>query len=106
MSDESYRSEQPNGKSRLMLVAFFLLVLSMAWAGTRIDGSGNTIQRDVVSPAGGTLIKTSLFESINATAGQVVVGQSHDSTGMRLYHGVHGPVALKRAGSRDWDEYK
>jgi hypothetical protein len=89
----------------LILGAFFLLVLSMAWAGTRFDGSGNTIKRDVVSPAGGARIKTFLLGSMNATAGQVVVGQSQDSAGMRLYHGVHGPVALKTS-SRDWDEYK
>ncbi len=89
----------------LALSAVFLLALSMAWAGTRMDGSGNTIERDVVSPAGGNRISTSLFSSMNATAGQAVAGLSASASGMRLYHGIHGPGYI-RAASRDWHKYE
>jgi hypothetical protein len=81
------------------------LTLSLAWAGTRMDGSGNTITRDVVAPAGGMTLNTLSNGSINATAGQVTAGLSINSQGMRIYHGIHGPVLLKTAG-RDWKEYE
>jgi hypothetical protein len=86
------------------LSAIFLLTLSMAWAGTRMDGSGNTIERDVVSPAGGARIST-LLGSMNATAGQAAAGLSTSASGMRLYHGIHGPGYIK-AASQDWHKYE
>ena len=75
------------------VVVFCILVFALAlgWAGTRQDESGNTIEQDLIAPAGGGQMADSGDNAIVASAGQVCVGVSRADNNSELFHGVYFP---------------
>jgi len=76
-------------RTRFVLIMCIVALLAVVgWAIAREDGNGNTIEQDLIAPAGGGRITDAGLNDVIAAAGQPCVGVSQASNGSKLTHGV------------------
>ena len=77
---------------KVSILVIFLLTIN--WAISREDGSGNTIDRDLIAPAGAGMINDGSSNVITCAIGQTCVGLSQRGGGSVLIHGVFYPEEI------------